>query len=469
MDMLFNPNSSKQMQEFLFDFLELTPIKAKNDKGNFSVAEDVLTHYAEKEDVEFCQLLINMRKLKKAKNTYERGIRRLISEVDGQFHTDYWLNTTKTYRSSATLFQTIPKHGEIIPGIPWSYVRKVFTRKEAKDLFDCKGIEYNQPGWLIGEVDYVGAEVKVAAGIADDKQLIIDLNGGYDQHSHWAGVIFGINKSVDEIKKLHDEERFLAKNNFTFANLFGAGNTSIAEEFRKSDFYVEFVKKKFEIARQSNGFKSTWTEFFVSYSEDHIKECQDVFYSRYPDVKEWQEWVVKKYYEVGYVENPFGFRRRYPLKRNEIINHPIQSTSFHLLLHSLIGIERKLEELDLQSKIVGQVHDSGFLNIKFEEAEEVMDLVEHEMTVKPFDWIKKVNLEAEWELSDKSWLDLKLENKPFKAIHTPSGEEFKYNVMHWFSQDFGLDSKQIIDVLAKKRNKETDELIKLDNWEITYV
>jgi len=47
--MLFNLNSGPQMQEFLFEFLELVPTKKKNDKGNYSVAEDVLTHYAEKE------------------------------------------------------------------------------------------------------------------------------------------------------------------------------------------------------------------------------------------------------------------------------------------------------------------------------------------------------------------------------------------------------------------------------------
>jgi DNA polymerase-1 len=467
MDMEFNLNSGPQMQEFLYNFLELKPPKAKNEKGNYSVAEEVLIHHAEKDDVEFCKMLLGMRKLRKAKNTYAKGIRRLLCEETNKFHTDYWLQSVRTYRSSATLIQTIPKHGDIIEGIPWAIIRKVFARKEMLKRIRCGDVTLNLQQGLIGEVDYVGAEVKVAAGITDDAQLIYDLNHGYDQHSHWAGVLFGIDKSVDEIKAIHKDERFLAKNNFTFANLFGAGNVSIAEEMRKHEVYINFIRTKFEIARQSNGFNSTWSQFFKDYSEEHISECQGVFYSRYPDVKGWQDYVVKKYYDVGYVETPFGFRRRYPLKRNEIINFPIQSSSFHLLLHSLIEIDRILTELDLQSCLVAQVHDSGFFNVMYREAEQVMDIVQREMTVKPFEWLEKVHLEAEWELGN-DWYDLKLENKPFAAKHIKSGEVFKDKFLHGFARDMGMDIELLDKVLAGKKDK-NDKPFKMKGWDIKYV
>ena len=466
--MIFNLNSGVQLQQFLFEFLELKPIKEKNDKGNYSVAEDILTHYAEKEDIEFCKLLINIRKLRKAKNTYAKGFRRATSEEDKQIHPSFNLHTVKTYRSSSSEpnFQNVPKHGEIIPGVEWQEIRKIFTRKELWEKYHCGEIELDLQNGLIGEVDYVGAEVKVAAAESDDDQLIDDLNNGFDQHSHWAGVLFGINKPIDEIKALHKDERFLAKNNFTFANLFGAGNTSIAEEMRKSDFYVEFVKKAFQKAKQVKGFNTTWNEFFKSYSEQHISECQGVFYKRYKGVKDWQDWVVRKYYDVGYVENAFGFRRRYPMKRNEIINFPIQSTSFHLLLHSLIVIEKKMRELDLRSQLVGQIHDSGYFNIYKPEAEQVMDLVEYEMTHKPWDWIKKVNLEAEVELGEV-WYNLKLENKLFKATHIPSGEVFKEKFLHGFASDMGMNVELISKILAGKKDKE-DKPYSIPQWEFKY-
>jgi len=741
--MIFNIASPVQMQQFLFEFLELKPTKGKNDKGNYSVAEDVLLHYAEKENVEFCKLLINARKLKKAKNTYVKGFRRLIAnESDIFFHTDFWLHSTRTYRSSATLFQclkggvlvltnkgniaieeivkryenneqfevlthdgswkkiigvyrngikkvfavssesgnmvtstenhpyltkrgwvrtdqllkgdicyefrsqnkelykpnllqlgsnekqmqqqnkqrlstirgkrnkslhkmapflifskrygrktrkglvnrtnkckwqlftkelllgnpknasrqskskktfnlfrkntiigrlgkrvwhinreislpsinwfinegsinenvsanlqafeekeivsiipagecetfdltiedshsfvannivvhnTIPKHGDIINGVPWHNIRKIFTRIEFYKQYQCGNYQLNLQEGMLGEVDYVGAEVKVAAAISEDDQLIEDLNNGYDQHSHWAGVIFGINKSVDEIKATHKDERFLAKNNFTFANLFGASSISMAEEFRKSDFYVEYVKKAFQKAKQVKGFDKSWSDFFKDYSEQHITECQKVFYKRYSGVEEWQKWIVDSYYDLGYVENPLGFRRRYPMKRNEIINFPIQSTSFHLLLHSLIETENKMRELDLRSKVVGQIHDSGYFNIFKNEAEQVMDLVEGCMTIKPmFKWLGKVKLEAEWELSDSNWLDLKLENKLFEARHIPSEEVFKEKFLHGFTEVMGMDTGLIAKILAGKKDKE-DKPYQLKDWEFKYV
>ena len=179
--------------------------------------------------------------------------------------------------------------------------------------------------------------------------------------------------------------------------------------------------------------------------------------------------MVDSYYDLGYVENPLGFRRRYPMKRNEIINFPIQSTSFHLLLHSLIETENKMRELDLRSKVVGQIHDSGYFNIFKNEAEQVMDLVEGCMTIKPmFKWLGKVKLEAEWELSDSNWLDLKLENKLFEARHIPSEEVFKEKFLHGFTEVMGMDTGLIAKILAGKKDKE-DKPYQLKDWEFKYV
>lgn len=465
-EMPFNVNSGPQMQDFLYNFLGLKPLKEKNEKGNYSVAVDVLTHFAEKENIEFCKLLIDYRKLQKTYGTYVKGVEKFISEKDGCIHSDFWMSTTETGRSSSSdlNYQNIPKHGDIVDGLQYQLIRKIFSA-EKRYNFWINNKNLIQPDELIGEVDYVGAEVKVCAALTDDNQLIQDLNNDMDQHSHWANVIFGLNKDYAEIKAHHKDERFLAKNNFTFANLFGAGAFSIAASFREHDFYKSFVRKAFEIARQAKGFNSTWEKFFVEYSESHIAECQNEFYKRYHDVKDWQDNIVKGYYDNGYVENPFGFRRRYPLKRNEIINFPIQSTSFHLLLHSLINIEKKMIELEMQSKLCGQVHDSGFFRVKVNEAEQLMELVKKEMEQKPFPWIKKVKLEAEWELGN-NWYDIKLENKAFKAKHE-SGSTFDYNVMHWFSYDFGFDPDLVSKVLAGKKDK-NDKPYKLDGWDLKY-
>ena len=186
-------------------------------------------------------------------------------------------------------------------------------------------------------------------------------------------------------------------------------------------------------------------------------------------MKEWQDRLVFDYYKTGYVETPLGFRRRYPLKRNEIINFPIQSISFHLLLHSLIQIERRLKEGGFKSHCAGQIHDSGYFNILKKEAVEVMKIVEYEMTHKPWDFTKEVRLEAEWELSNTSWLNLVLDGKPIKATHKKTGKVFKEDLLHNFADDFGFSPQLILDVLQKKTNTKTGKPIKIKGWEIEYV
>ena len=454
LDMPFNINSSQQMQDYLFNFLKLKPLQEKNDKGNYSVDVNVLTHYAEKEDIEFCKLLMDYRKLNKCYSTYIKGLEKYISEETGNVHPSFSMGTTVTGRSSSQNpnKQNISKHGDIIKGIPWTELRKVFSSELDK--------------YYILEADYVGAEVKVCAMLTDDDQLCDDLNNDMDQHSHWAGVIFGIDKPLSDIKKHHGDERFLAKNNFTFANLFGASPLSIATSFREHDFYIDYVRSKFELARQVKGFNNTWDKFFVEYSEKHLTECQNEFYNRYTKVKEWQDGVVQFYYDNGYIENPFGFRRRYPMKKNEIINFPIQSTSFHLLLDSLIKTQKQMIEYEMKSILCSQVHDSGFFLVHIDEAEELCELISYEMENKDFEWTKKVRLESEIEIG-KTWEGIKVDNKPFRAKHKNSGEILKYNIFHWFAHDFGFDENYIYKVLNGKKD-ENEQPYQLDGWELEY-
>ena len=391
----FNLNSSAQMQEFLYEFLGLTPLNPANQKtGNISVDESVITHYAEHEGIKFCVLLMAFRKLMKAKNTYLADIFRNISDIDFMLHPEFWLNTAETYRSSSTdpNFQNIPKHGLIIIGLAWKIIRRMFT-------------SLKHPDWRLAEVDYVGAETKVAGMLGKDPQMIQDLNEDLDMHSHWAIEIFGLKGlSYKEVKQKYDETyRFLAKNNFTFANFFGAGPQSIAAEFRKSEHYEEYVRNKWNLLLNRKGNFDT---YYIQFSESHIAECQQAFYSRYSIYKAWQDSLVKNYYKNGYVDNPFGFRRRYPLKRNEIINHPIQSTSFLLLLDSLINIEKEMEDSHWKSHFIGQIHDSGMANVYKYEAPEFIEMVDDKMTNKPhLPWTQSVKMDTDWSFG-RNWLDM---------------------------------------------------------------
>jgi len=392
-DFNFNLRSNPQMQEFLYEFLGLEPLTDRNDKGNYKTDEATIIYYAENMNVEFCDLLLKYRKLNKALSTYIADLKRNISEHDGKVHHELWLNVAETYRSSSSdpNLQNQPKHGDILPNLPWKTIRKVFVSLGK--------------GWLIVEFDYDGAEVKVAGMLGNDPQMIDDLNNDLDMHSHWAIKLFGLKGySYQQVKeKFGDNERFLAKNNFTFANFFGAGFASIAEEMRKSDFYKNFV---YDIYNQRKTKNETFDTYYFNFSQNHIKDCQNQFYQRYYIYKTWQDSLVDKYYKTGYVENPFGFRRRFPLTRNEIINYPIQSTSFLLLLDSLISIEDELEKGDWESHLINQIHDSGKANLRVYEAGDFMDMVDEKMCDKPhLPWTNTVQMKVDWEVG-KNWLNM---------------------------------------------------------------
>jgi DNA polymerase I-like protein with 3'-5' exonuclease and polymerase domains len=391
-DFNFNVRSNPQMQEFLYEFLELKPIKETKKGGNYSTDEEVIKTYAD-QGIEFCTLLIQYRKLHKALSTYVYDIKRNVFE-DGMIHHELWLMIAETFRSSSTdpNLQNIPKHGFIIPGIMWKIIRKIFVRLG--------------PDWLLGEVDYDGAEVKCAAMIGGDPQLIEDVNNDMDMHSHWAIKLFGLKGySYEQIKEIYGEnERFLAKNNFTFATLFGAGNKSVAIEMRKSKFYETYVRKFYD---QRSIKRETWNSYYVDFSDAHVEKCQNEFYTRYHVHKKWQDITVDAFYKNGYVDNPFGFRRRYPLARNEIINHPIQSTSFLLLLDSLISIDKELINNNWQTHLNNQIHDSGMANINKYEAGDFIDMANDKMVNKPhLPWTQKVKMKTDWEFGH-NWLDMK--------------------------------------------------------------
>ena len=390
----FNLRSNPQMQEFLYEFLGLTPITEPNAKtGNYKTDEPTIIHYAENENIEFCKLLLQYRKLNKALNTYIADLKRNISVHDNRIHHELWLNIPETYRSSSSdpNLHNQPKHGDILPNLAWKIIRKVFIRLGTD--------------WFLCEFDYDGAEVKVAGMLSNDPQMIEDLNNDLDMHSHWAIRLFGIKGlSYTQIKEQHEVERFLAKNNFTFANFFGAGFKSIAEEMRKSDFYKNYI---YSIYNQRATKLETFDTYFVNYSINHIQKCQNQFWDRYTVYKKWQEFLIDSYYKKGYVENPFGFRRRYPLTYNEVINFPIQSSSFLLLLDSLIQIEDELMKGGWESHLINQIHDSGMGNVYKYEAGDFIDMVDNKMIYKPhLQWTTKVKMKTDWEFG-KNWLDMK--------------------------------------------------------------
>jgi DNA polymerase I-like protein with 3'-5' exonuclease and polymerase domains len=153
----------------------------------------------------------------------------------------------------------------------------------------------------------------------------------------------------------------------------------------------------------SNCGIKTYSDF-----ENHIKQVDYSFWNiRFQGYNEWKKRAVAEYNQRGYLDMLTGFRCRGPLERNQIVNFPIQGTSFHLLLWSLTQIIKEIKKKKLLSFPVGRVHDSILFDVVPSELQEIVSISIRIMTldVKEFyPWLN-VPLSADAEVSplNMSW------------------------------------------------------------------
>ena len=95
----FNLSSPKQLQQILFEKLEL-PVVRKTPKGQPSTAEDVLVELAD--DYDLPRVIIEYRRVSKLKSTYTDKLPLQIAASTGRVHTSYHQAVAATGRLSST-------------------------------------------------------------------------------------------------------------------------------------------------------------------------------------------------------------------------------------------------------------------------------------------------------------------------------------------------------------------------------
>jgi hypothetical protein len=111
----FNLESPRQLADYLYRHKGLTPLKT-TEKGNASVDDESLKSLKEP----FVQDLLRIRRLKKTRDTYLKGILSEVSE-DGLLHPFFNLHTVKTFRgcvakgSKILVSRDFEHHSEGIP------------------------------------------------------------------------------------------------------------------------------------------------------------------------------------------------------------------------------------------------------------------------------------------------------------------------------------------------------------------
>jgi DNA polymerase-1 len=323
----FNLGSPKQLQQILFEKLEL-PVVRKTPKGQPSTAEDVLRELAD--NYELPKLILEHRSISKLKSTYTDKLPAQINPQTGRVHTSYHQAVAATGRlsSSNPNLQNIP-----IRTPQGRKIRQAFVAP---------------PGDLILAADYSQIELRIMAHLSGDKGLLEAFHDGVDIHRATAAEVFG-----ESYEKVSDNQRRAAK---------------------AINFGLMYGMSAFGLGRQ------------LDISRPEAQEYMDTYFSRYPGVQTFMEETREQARENGYVETLFGRRLYLPeinasnMMRRQgaeraAINAPMQGTAADIIKIAMISVDDWLQTNKPAARLVMQVHDELVLEVKEAELNDVRDAV----------------------------------------------------------------------------------------------
>ena len=327
----FNLNSPKQLQEILYDKLSL-PILKKTPKGQPSTAENVLQRLAE--DFPIVQTILNYRTTAKLKTTYTDKLPLMVNQDTGRVHTSYHQAVTATGRlsSSDPNLQNIP-------------IRTVEGRRIRQAFIAPKGFQ-------ILAADYSQIELRIMAHNSQDPGLLDAFQAGLDIHQATAAEIFAV-----DLQSVSAEQRRSAK---------------------AINFGLIYGMSAFGLTRQ------------LGITRGDAQEYIELYFARYPKVKEYMDAIRNQARESGFVETVFGrrlylpdidsrnYQRRQYAERSAI-NAPMQGTAADIIKKAMIDLEQRLVAESINAKIIMQVHDELVLEVEDSSVGAVSELVTEAM------------------------------------------------------------------------------------------
>lgn len=327
----FNIGSPKQLQVILFEKLEL-PIISKTPKGQPSTAESVLQELAH--DYPLPKLILEYRSLSKLKSTYTDKLPQQVEPTTGRVHTSYHQAVAATGRlsSSDPNLQNIPIRTE-----EGRRIRQAFVAA---------------PGYKMVAADYSQIELRIMAHLSGDKGLLDAFSKGLDVHSATAAEVFGV--KTEEVTK---DQRRSAK---------------------AINFGLIYGMSAFGLAKQ------------LDISRPEAQEYVDLYFKRYPGVKEYMDHTKEKAKEQGYIETVFGRRLYLPeinarngMRRQyaerTAINAPMQGTAADIIKRAMITLDKEIQTNKFDMRMIMQVHDELVFEIKESQVDDAIKLITEKM------------------------------------------------------------------------------------------
>jgi DNA polymerase-1 len=306
----FNIGSPAQLATILFEKLNLPKQGIKKGKTGFSTAASELDKLRQAHPI--INLITAWREVTKLKNTYVDTLPKLVDN-ESRIHTTYNITTAQTGRLSSNdpNLQNIPVRTELGRRIRTAFVAG--------------------PGNKLVSADYSQFELRLAAVMADDTELIDMFNRDTDVHTATAAQVYGRNPE-DVTKQMRRAAKVI-----NFGILYGMSPHGLAVAAGMS----------FEQAKH-----------FI----DRYKELRKPLFDYIDRIKEFAR-------KESYVETIFGRRRPMPDIHSSnfmvrqgaeraAINMPIQGTEADIMKLAMVKVDELLAAQHNDCHQLLQIHDS---------------------------------------------------------------------------------------------------------------
>lgn len=304
-------------------------------------------------------VMLRRSKLEKLHGSYLRPWDHLLREQgDGRLHTHYKLWNVRTGRTA-----TEQEEGNTLQQFPRGRQVRRLVRARL--------------GWKIIAADLSQIELRLAAWLANERNMIRFFNEGLDLHRATAAFNHALRQGVSLTQFMADPERWLAL--VTYAMRQAAKSVNFG--FLYGMHEAKFIRT----AKQDYG---------VVFTAPEATQARDGYFTLYPDLVPWHaaQW---RWVNLGYVDTPLGRRRPLVLTEGEdeeglhrkAINTPVQATGSDLALMAMGVIDQHLAADSLLDRAVqfGFIHDAVLAEVRDDLVPHVAELIRWAMENPPLE------------------------------------------------------------------------------------
>ncbi|HNW50114.1 MAG TPA: DNA polymerase I [Prolixibacteraceae bacterium] len=326
-------SSPKQLGIILFEKLKIDSNVKKTKTKQYSTSEETLSKLLNKHPI--VNKLLDYRGLLKLLNTYVDTLPKLINPRTGKIHTSFNQAVASTGRLSSVNpnLQNIPIRDE-----NGKEIRKAFIP--------------SQPGMKYLSADYSQIELRIMASLSNDENMLEAFANNIDIHAVTAAKIFKILPN-----EVSSDQRRKAKT-ANFGIIYGISAFGLSQR--------------------------------LTIPRTEAKEIIDGYFEAFPKVKDYMEKCMVDARKSGFVKTLLG-RKRYLVDINSAnsvvrgvaernaINAPIQGTAADIIKIAMINIYKRMNDENLKSKMIIQVHDELNFDVFEEEIDTLKKIVKEEM------------------------------------------------------------------------------------------